>query len=178
MWEHELPSVPFTFGLSWQYSAPRTALLCTPHHYVLHSRPHSFAAFYLCHQELLFFGRSWRKKLGAAPRLGKESWFRVSLESKQVLKAPEPHSRATIVPCCTLSPPHPWSAKTSISVPAITMTRVIRDSYCSAQNRFEAEPLPCTPPPHICRSSSRHCTGTQQLGLQDSKDDRSGFRSL
>lgn len=71
---------------------------------------HSFTVFHLCHWEL-FFGRSWRKKLGAGLKLGKKSWFRVSLESKQELKALGPHSTATIAPCCALSPPHLWSAK-------------------------------------------------------------------
>lgn len=111
-WEHELPSSSFP---SWSPGniQPPGLLFCVPLT-TMHGLDVqcSFTAFHLCHRELLFFGRSWRKELGAAPRLGKESWFTVSLETKQVLKAWGPHSRATIAPCCALSPPHLWSAKT------------------------------------------------------------------
>lgn len=130
--------------------------------------------------------RSWGRRRGS-PKAGKgrESWFWLSLErasrcSKCWDVIPEP----PLPPCCASCPPHLWSCtnlsltQPSISVPAITMTRVIRDSYHSAQNRFEAEPLPCTPPPRSCWSSSRRCRGTQQQGLLESKDDSLGFRSL
>lgn len=122
--------------------------------------------------------RSWGQPQGWEKKAGLECHWRASRFSKPWDLIPEPQVLPA-VPCLllilvcknlTLTQP-------SIPVPAITMTRVIRDSYHSAQNRFEAEPLSCTPPPpppHICRSS----TGTQQLGLLESKDDSSGFRCL
>lgn len=118
--------------------------------------------------------QGWEKKAGL------ECHWRASRFSKPWDLIPEPQLLPA-VPCVSSSPlvcKILTLTQPSISVPAITMTRVIRDSYRSAQNRFEAEPLSCTPPPHICRSSSWSCTGTQQLGLLESKDDSSGFRSL
>lgn len=123
--------------------------------------------------------RSWGQPQGWEKKAGLQCHWKPSRFSKPGDLIPE-LQLLPAAPCLLLTSglQKPDCTQPSISVPAITVTRVIRDSYHSAQNRFEAEPLSCTPPPHICWSSSWCCTGTQQLGLLESKDDSSGFRSL
>lgn len=98
-------------------------------------------------------------------------------ESKGVLEELGTHRRATTAsllrPCLLLLIPgcakiRPRSAH--ISVPAITMTTAIRDSYHSARHRFEAEPLSRSPPP------PRGCGHARQLFESQAKGRR--FRSV
>lgn len=97
-------------------------------------------------------------------------------ESKRVLEELGPHHRATtsslLRPCLLPTPGCaeilPRSAH--ISVPAITMTTAIRDSYHSARHRFEAEPLSRSPPP------PRGCGHARQLLESQAKGGR--FRSV
>lgn len=99
--------LPFTLGLSWQYSAPRTALLCAPNYHAWSGCAGPIPSLcFICvtgsSSSLEGAGeRSW----GQVQGWGKKSWFRVSLESKQELKDLGPHSRATIAPCYCLPVP-------------------------------------------------------------------------